>query len=197
MPVWLNTDHPNVRVVTHEEIFADKSHLPTFSSPAIEINMHRIPGLRCGFQIAWDVLDHHLIGQECHLARINLRLPISNRFIYANDDFFLMKPICPDIFITDKDEIILYPKEGKEHRTAYGARKKFKYTCDCPQKLLGYVPSLFFTLSWFFLAMGSATITVHATNSNAYGTDMTVTISCHCRHIILTNVQVIIKGTVS
>jgi len=106
VPVWLNTDHPNVRVVTHEEIFADKSHLPTFSSPAIEINMHRIPGL-------------------------------SNRFIYANDDFFLMKPICPDIFITDKDEIILYPKEGKEHRTAYGARKKFKYTCDCPQKLLG------------------------------------------------------------
>ena len=50
-----------------------------------------------------------------------------------------MKPICPDVFITDKDEIILYPKEGKEHRTAYGARKKFKYTCECPQKLLGYV----------------------------------------------------------
>ena len=29
----------------HEMIFANKSHLPTFSSPAIEANIHRIPGL--------------------------------------------------------------------------------------------------------------------------------------------------------
>ena len=29
-----------------------------------------------------------------------------------------------DIFITADDELILYPKEGKEHRTAYGGRKK-------------------------------------------------------------------------
>ena len=64
VPVWLNTDHPTVREVTHKEIFANPDHLPTFSSPAIEINMHRIPGL-------------------------------SNRFIYSNDDFFLMRPICP------------------------------------------------------------------------------------------------------
>ena len=114
--------------------------MPTFSSPAIEINMHRIPGL-------------------------------SNRFIYSNDDFFLMRPICPvkfwifflyesfkilptftslqaqslkfflklikDIFITSKDELILYPKEGKEHRTAYGARKKYKYKCECPKEKMG------------------------------------------------------------
>ena len=42
-----------------------------------------------------------------------------------------------DIFITSKDELILYPKEGKEHRTAYGARKKYKYKCDCPKEKLG------------------------------------------------------------
>ena len=137
VPVWLNTDHPNVRVVTHQEIFADKSHLPTFSSPAIEINMHRIPGLRWDFKLLSYWSDLYFAAWERRLLRINSKPPISNRFIYANDDFFLMKPICPDVFITDKDEIILYPKEGKEHRTAYGARKKFKYTCDCPQKLLG------------------------------------------------------------
>ena len=67
VPVWLNTDHPNVRVVTHKDIFPNPDHLPTFSSPAIEINMHRIPGL-------------------------------SNRFIYSNDDLFLMRPICPGKF---------------------------------------------------------------------------------------------------
>jgi len=31
--------------VTHDEIFVNKSHLPTFSSPAIEAHIHRIPGL--------------------------------------------------------------------------------------------------------------------------------------------------------
>ena len=32
-------------MITHEEIFQNKSHLPTFSSPAIECHLHRIPGL--------------------------------------------------------------------------------------------------------------------------------------------------------
>ncbi|MBM6545228.1 stealth conserved region 3 domain-containing protein [Janibacter sp. YIM B02568] len=45
VPSWLDTDHPQVRVVRHDEIFADPSHLPTFSSHAIEANLHRIPGL--------------------------------------------------------------------------------------------------------------------------------------------------------
>ena len=31
--------------VFQEEIFTNKSHLPTFSSPAIECHIHRIPGL--------------------------------------------------------------------------------------------------------------------------------------------------------
>uniref|UniRef100_T2MCA8 N-acetylglucosamine-1-phosphotransferase subunits alpha/beta n=1 Tax=Hydra vulgaris TaxID=6087 RepID=T2MCA8_HYDVU len=45
IPNWLNLDHPRIQLITHEEIFANKSHLPTFSSPAIESNIHRIPGL--------------------------------------------------------------------------------------------------------------------------------------------------------
>ena len=45
IPSWLNLDHPRIELVAHEEIFANKSHLPTFSSPAIESNIHRIPGL--------------------------------------------------------------------------------------------------------------------------------------------------------
>ena len=34
-----------VTVVPHSTIFANQSHLPTFSSPAIEANLHHIPGL--------------------------------------------------------------------------------------------------------------------------------------------------------
>ena len=45
VPAWLDTDHPQIRVVRHDDIFADPSHLPTFSSHAIEANLHRIPGL--------------------------------------------------------------------------------------------------------------------------------------------------------
>eukprot|EP00762_Andalucia_godoyi_P002468 ANDGO_02653.mRNA.1 Exopolysaccharide phosphotransferase SCO2594 len=45
VPAWLNTDHPKIRIVSHEEIFVNKSHLPTFSSPSIEAHLHRIPGL--------------------------------------------------------------------------------------------------------------------------------------------------------
>ena len=45
IPSWLNLDHPRVRIVTHMELFSNKSHLPTFSSPAIETHIHKIPGL--------------------------------------------------------------------------------------------------------------------------------------------------------
>nr|XP_023672658.1 N-acetylglucosamine-1-phosphotransferase subunits alpha/beta isoform X1 [Paramormyrops kingsleyae] len=45
IPSWLNLDNPRVTIVTHQEIFQNVSHLPTFSSPAIETHIHRIPGL--------------------------------------------------------------------------------------------------------------------------------------------------------
>ncbi|XP_007579207.1 N-acetylglucosamine-1-phosphotransferase subunits alpha/beta [Poecilia formosa] len=45
IPSWLNLDNPRVTVVTHQDIFLNRSHLPTFSSPAIETHIHRIPGL--------------------------------------------------------------------------------------------------------------------------------------------------------
>jgi hypothetical protein len=45
IPYWLNLDTAKLTVVSHEDIFMNKSHLPVFSSPAIEANLHRIPGL--------------------------------------------------------------------------------------------------------------------------------------------------------
>ncbi len=45
VPWWLDTSHPLIHIVTHEEIFPNRSHLPVFSSPAIEAHLHRIPGL--------------------------------------------------------------------------------------------------------------------------------------------------------
>ena len=45
IPNWLDLHHPRIKLVTHQDIFTNKSHLPTFSSPAIESHIHRIPGL--------------------------------------------------------------------------------------------------------------------------------------------------------
>ena len=45
IPKWLNVEHPRIHMVSHSEIFPNKSHLPVFSSPAIETHLHRIPGL--------------------------------------------------------------------------------------------------------------------------------------------------------
>jgi hypothetical protein len=44
-PHWLNTDHPQIHLVSHQDIFTDKSDLPTFNSHAIESQLHHIPGL--------------------------------------------------------------------------------------------------------------------------------------------------------
>lgn len=44
VPEWLNTRNPRLRVVRHEEFIPDR-YLPTFNTNAIELNLHRIPGL--------------------------------------------------------------------------------------------------------------------------------------------------------
>ena len=43
-PCWLNTNHPKIRLVDHED-YIPKEFLPTFNSNCIELNFHRIKGL--------------------------------------------------------------------------------------------------------------------------------------------------------
>lgn len=45
VPRWLDVSHPDLRLVHHEEIFPDHSHLPTFNSHAIEAQLHNVPDL--------------------------------------------------------------------------------------------------------------------------------------------------------
>lgn len=44
LPKWLNTEHPKLHIVKHED-FIPAEFLPTFNSHSIEWNFHRIPGL--------------------------------------------------------------------------------------------------------------------------------------------------------
>ena len=45
-PSWVKIDHPKISVISHSEIFEDETDLPTFNSMAIEVHLHKIPGLR-------------------------------------------------------------------------------------------------------------------------------------------------------
>lgn len=44
LPEFLNTESPKLNIVKHSD-FIPEEYLPTFSSHAIELNIHRIPGL--------------------------------------------------------------------------------------------------------------------------------------------------------
>lgn len=44
-PNWLNTEHSKITVINQDDLFEDKSVLPTFNNCAIELLFHKIPGL--------------------------------------------------------------------------------------------------------------------------------------------------------
>jgi hypothetical protein len=44
-PDWLDIEHEKIVLVTHDELYFDKTHLPVFSSSSIEMNLANIKGL--------------------------------------------------------------------------------------------------------------------------------------------------------
>lgn len=44
-PLWLDTNHPKISIINQDDLFEDKSILPTFNNCAIELLFHKIPGL--------------------------------------------------------------------------------------------------------------------------------------------------------
>jgi hypothetical protein len=44
-PKWLDINHEKIVLVTHDELYFDKTHLPTFSSSSIEMNLPNLQGL--------------------------------------------------------------------------------------------------------------------------------------------------------
>jgi hypothetical protein len=45
VPRWLDTANERISIVTHDMLFADTANLPTFNCNAIELQLHKIPGL--------------------------------------------------------------------------------------------------------------------------------------------------------
>jgi hypothetical protein len=62
-PEWLDLEHPKVSIISHDKLFIDKSHLPVFSSVAIEMNLVNIKDISETFVymnddfVIWNRLD--------------------------------------------------------------------------------------------------------------------------------------------
>lgn len=59
VPEWLNTSHPGLSIVRHED-YIPREFLPTFNSNVLELYLHRIPGLSEQFVYFND--DFYLTG---------------------------------------------------------------------------------------------------------------------------------------
>ncbi|QPZ37477.1 Stealth CR1 domain-containing protein [Paramicrobacterium chengjingii] len=64
VPVWVNKEHPKLRVVHHRD-FIPEGFLPTFNSRAIEVHLHKIPDLSENFiYVNDDTYITRKIGKE-------------------------------------------------------------------------------------------------------------------------------------
>ena len=93
LPPWLNAEHPKLHIVNHRE-FMPEGSLPTFNSQALEMNMHRIPGLAERFVYFND--DYFLLDK------------VHVRDFFDGDlprDCAVMSPIFPERFGTGTVQI--------------------------------------------------------------------------------------------
>jgi Stealth protein CR2, conserved region 2/Stealth protein CR3, conserved region 3/Stealth protein CR4, conserved region 4/Stealth protein CR1, conserved region 1 len=86
-PSWL-ADHPQVSLVSHEEIFPNPDVLPTFNSHAIETCLHRIPGLAENFLYFNDdvFLGREVDESTFYTARGQAKVRLSpTQYIYSGE----------------------------------------------------------------------------------------------------------------
>lgn len=85
IPAWLDTSHPKLNIVRHED-YIPKEWLPTFNANPIELNIHRIESLSEYFVLFNDDMfltrpcvpeDFFREGLPCDMARLNIIRPSS------------------------------------------------------------------------------------------------------------------------
>lgn len=96
IPNWLNLNHPRLHVITHSTIFPNQSHLPTFSSPAIESHLIDIPGLSDHFiYFNDDVMLGNTVWPEDWFS------PTSGQKVYLSWQVPDCVPGCPAFWLGD------------------------------------------------------------------------------------------------
>ncbi len=123
VPAWLDLSSDRVEVVTHTALFETMDHLPTFNSNAIEMHLHRIPGLARKFLY---LNDDVFLGQPCTLA-----------------DF---SDGGTDVFLFERQPCAADPEHGEVHDRAYAhtARRVNAVSGHAPPTLLpAHTPQLY------------------------------------------------------
>lgn len=90
VPAWLNTAHPQLRVLRHRD-FIPAEYLPTFNSRSIEFNLHRIEGLSETFVYFNDDMfplspiskDHFFVGNRPRAFAILNALSVDDSISHA------------------------------------------------------------------------------------------------------------------
>ena len=84
VPKWLNTKHPKLNIVKHQD-YIPQEYLPTFNSNVIELNLHRIKDLEEKFVLFNDDMflcknveekDFFKNGKPCEMYAENINMPI-------------------------------------------------------------------------------------------------------------------------
>lgn len=108
IPAWLDTAHPKLHIVRHEE-YIPEEWLPTFNSNVIELNLHRIPDLAECFVLFNDDTfltrpcrkeDFFREGLPCDMARLSIVRPSSVAQTVLNN-LELINRIHPRKALTD------------------------------------------------------------------------------------------------
>nr|XP_057919911.1 N-acetylglucosamine-1-phosphotransferase subunits alpha/beta-like isoform X2 [Doryrhamphus excisus] len=94
IPFWLDLSNPRLSIVTHKEIFLNHSHLPTFSSGAIESHLHRIPGISQKFIY---LNDDIMLGKDVWLD--DFYNPSNGQKVYVTSPIHPCAQHCPETLI--------------------------------------------------------------------------------------------------
>ena len=97
LPKWLNTDHPKLHVVNHED-FIPREYRPTFNSHTIEWNLHRIPDLAEQFVYFND--DIFLTNQVCEEDFFKAGKPV-DMLALQPDVANIDNPVMPYIYLNN------------------------------------------------------------------------------------------------
>ncbi len=122
-PAWLDRHSNRVEVVTHAALFDTMDDLPTFNSNAIEMHLHRIPGLSRKFLY---LNDDVFFGRPCTLAE----------FSDGGTDFFLF----------ERQRCASDSEHGEVHDRAYAyTARRVSVVTGCPllTRLPAHTPQLY------------------------------------------------------